>query len=163
RTSRQIDLTSAFGVRTDLRVWIGSKTDVPCVGILDILSIAPHAQASPVRAPNEKRQRFQIENQLLVRSEELEPPRFYSLPPQGSASTNSATSAWLEDRSSGLAPGRINGADVTNREWGYKARTRLDSVEIWAGNRPYRVPGMRGSIRFTSTAMRLRSTSTTPL
>src|SRR6202030_1612190 len=30
----------------------------------------------------------------LVRSEGLEPPRFYSLPPQGSASTNSATSAW---------------------------------------------------------------------
>src|SRR6266851_7736738 len=29
----------------------------------------------------------------LVRSEGLEPPRFYSLPPQGSASTNSATSA----------------------------------------------------------------------
>src|SRR5260370_31313243 len=33
----------------------------------------------------------------LVRSEGLEPPRFYSLPPQGSASTNSATSA-LRDR-----------------------------------------------------------------
>lgn len=31
---------------------------------------------------------------LMVRSEGLEPPRFYSLPPQGSASTNSATSAW---------------------------------------------------------------------
>ena len=30
----------------------------------------------------------------VVRSEGLEPPRFYSLPPQGSASTNSATSAW---------------------------------------------------------------------
>jgi hypothetical protein len=30
----------------------------------------------------------------MVRSEGLEPPRFYSLPPQGSASTNSATSAW---------------------------------------------------------------------
>lgn len=29
----------------------------------------------------------------VVRSEGLEPPRFYSLPPQGSASTNSATSA----------------------------------------------------------------------
>jgi hypothetical protein len=29
----------------------------------------------------------------MVRSEGLEPPRFYSLPPQGSASTNSATSA----------------------------------------------------------------------
>jgi hypothetical protein len=32
--------------------------------------------------------------QFLVRSEGLEPPRCYSLPPQGSASTNSATSAW---------------------------------------------------------------------
>src|SRR6266403_35719 len=31
---------------------------------------------------------------FLVRSEGLEPPRCYSLPPQGSASTNSATSAW---------------------------------------------------------------------
>jgi hypothetical protein len=30
----------------------------------------------------------------MVRSEGLEPPRCYSLPPQGSASTNSATSAW---------------------------------------------------------------------
>src|SRR5258708_6145521 len=30
---------------------------------------------------------------VVVRSEGLEPPRFYSLPPQGSASTNSATSA----------------------------------------------------------------------
>lgn len=30
----------------------------------------------------------------VVRSEGLEPPRFYSLPPQGSASTNSATSAF---------------------------------------------------------------------
>src|SRR5262249_41091729 len=29
-------------------------------------------------------------------------------------------------------PGRINGADVTNREWGYKTRDGLDSTEIWA-------------------------------
>jgi hypothetical protein len=42
---------------------------------------------------------------FMVRSEGLEPPRFYSLPPQGSASTNSATSAkadrhegWPEQR-----------------------------------------------------------------
>src|ERR1700733_9506733 len=49
----------------------------------------------------------------LVRSEGLEPPRCYSLPPQGSASTNSATSAKIADN--GLAPGRIDGADVTNR------------------------------------------------
>src|SRR4029077_11983758 len=31
--------------------------------------------------------------EFVVRSEGLEPPRCYSLPPQGSASTNSATSA----------------------------------------------------------------------
>ena len=49
----------------------------------------------------------------LVRSEGLEPPRFYSLPPQGSASTNSATSAW--EIGTGIAPDRINGADVTNQ------------------------------------------------
>src|SRR6266540_1813360 len=41
------------------------------------------------------RKYFRINDLLhLVRSEGLEPPRFYSLPPQGSASTNSATSAW---------------------------------------------------------------------
>src|SRR6201990_1261229 len=57
---------------------------------------------------------------FMVRSEGLEPPRFYSLPPQGSASTNSATSA-LGDRRDlrpiGSRPDRdrINGADVTNQ------------------------------------------------
>src|SRR6202012_6127913 len=55
----------------------------------------------------------------LVRSEGLEPPRFYSLPPQGSASTNSATSA--REIGTELPPDRINGADVTNRGWGDKA------------------------------------------
>src|SRR5207237_7067620 len=44
----------------------------------------------------------------LVRSEGLEPPRFYSLPPQGSASTNSATSAKVstgqQDRAGSTAP-----------------------------------------------------------
>src|SRR5712672_1653558 len=44
---------------------------------------------------------------FLVRSEGLEPPRCYSLPPQGSASTNSATSAW--EIGTELAPDRING------------------------------------------------------
>ena len=39
----------------------------------------------------------------LVRSEGLEPPRFYSLPPQGSASTNSATSA--REIGAGIAAG----------------------------------------------------------
>ncbi len=55
----------------------------------------------------------------MVRSEGLEPPRCYSLPPQGSASTNSATSAW--EIGTGLTPDRINGADVTNRGWRDKA------------------------------------------
>ena len=59
----------------------------------------------------------------MVRSEGLEPPRFYSLPPQGSASTNSATSAGMPAQGSG----RINGADVTNRPWGDKARRRPKS------------------------------------
>src|SRR4051812_48786184 len=54
----------------------------------------------------------------LVRSEGLEPPRFYSLPPQGSASTNSATSAKGCGRRA--KAGRINGADVTNRLSRYK-------------------------------------------
>src|SRR5215831_1382213 len=44
----------------------------------------------------------------LVRSEGLEPPRCYSLPPQGSASTNSATSAKV-------SAGRANRADRRRR------------------------------------------------
>src|SRR6478735_8083542 len=62
----------------------------------------------------------------LVRSEGLEPPRCYSLPPQGSASTNSATSAW--ETGTELAPDRINRADVTNQEWRDKARQQRDST-----------------------------------
>ncbi len=69
----------------------------------------------------------------VVRSEGLEPPRFYSLPPQGSASTNSATSAW-ETGLPLFAVRPINGADVTNRDWGYKARDGFESVEIWTGS-----------------------------
>ena len=41
----------------------------------------------------EKLRNFNYLSVGMVRSEGLEPPRFYSLPPQGSASTNSATSA----------------------------------------------------------------------
>jgi hypothetical protein len=37
----------------------------------------------------------------------------------------------LGDR--GLAPGRINGADVTNQDWGDKSREACDLTEIWAG------------------------------
>src|SRR5260370_3760899 len=55
-------------------------------GIADITQLRSWLSASP--APL---------HDSLVRSEGLEPPRFYSLPPQGSASTNSATSA-LRDR-----------------------------------------------------------------
>src|SRR6202040_1455527 len=61
---------------------------------------------------------------FLVRSEGLEPPRFYSLPPQGSASTNSATSAW--DTGWRQRPRRIDGADVTNQGWRDKAVLRLN-------------------------------------
>jgi hypothetical protein len=66
---------------------------------------------------------FRFQRRFMVRSEGLEPPRFYSLPPQGSASTNSATSAGMPAQGSG----RINGADVTNRPWGDKARRRPKS------------------------------------
>lgn len=55
----------------------------------------------------------------VVRSEGLEPPRFYSLPPQGSASTNSATSAKRSAPDS--HPERIDGARVTNQDWRDKA------------------------------------------
>src|SRR6476660_4551426 len=87
----------------------------------------------------------------MVRSEGLEPPRFYSLPPQGSASTNSATSAW--DTGWSDAARRINGADVTNQGWRDKEVLRSDN---------YLTSGDFGSICLTSTAIRLRSTSTTP-
>src|SRR6476660_5501078 len=48
---------------------------------------------------------------------------------------------------------RINGADVTNQGWGDKAVLRLNN---------YLTSGDFGSICLTSTAIRLRSTSTTP-
>src|SRR5439155_25533539 len=37
--------------------------------------------------PQKKRSDFKAKRGFVVRSEGLEPPRFYSLPPQGSAST----------------------------------------------------------------------------
>ncbi len=52
--------------------------------------------------PRKKPNHFNVKCGFVVRSEGLEPPRFYSLPPQGSASTNSATSA-LGYRPEGLA------------------------------------------------------------
>lgn len=48
----------------------------------------------------------------MVRSRGLEPPRLASLPPQGSASTNSATSAFRESEA---CPDRLDGAPVTNQ------------------------------------------------
>jgi hypothetical protein len=59
----------------------------------------------------------------MVRSEGLEPPRFYSLPPQGSASTNSATSAWMPEEPLGAAAGST-ARDVTNRKVGDKPVSR---------------------------------------
>src|SRR6266478_4955188 len=68
---------------------------------------------------------------FVVRSEGLEPPRCYSLPPQGSASTNSATSAW--EIGTELAPDRINGADVTNQGWRDKTRQHRGLAEYRIG------------------------------
>src|ERR1700755_1242658 len=79
---------------------------------------------------------------FMVRSEGLEPPRFYSLPPQGSASTNSATSAW--DTSWSDAARRIDGADVTNQGMRDKEVLRPDN---------YLTSGDFGSICLTSTAI----------
>ena len=81
--------------------------------------------------------------QGVVRSEGLEPPRFYSLPPQGSASTNSATSA--REIGTGLPPDRINGADVTNQGWGDKACERSVSG---TDNGRIEAPGSAGTRRF---------------
>jgi hypothetical protein len=61
---------------------------------------------------------------LMVRSEGLEPPRCYPLPPQGSASTNSATSA-KEKPEPEERRYRISGARVPNRSRGDKARPAL--------------------------------------
>src|SRR5271166_3744208 len=107
----------------------------------------------------------------MVRSEGLEPPRFYSLPPQGSASTSSATSAlgkcrlWAPDQRRRCNK-RIGGGQGLMEAW-----TQGFPVAFWVIYRAgylvlylvlYLVPGDFGSICLTSTAMRLRSTSTTP-
>src|SRR5258705_13934105 len=59
-----------------------------------------------------------------------------------------------------LAPGRINGADVTNQDWGDKGREACDSTEIWAGSRLQgmirKMPAphlMRGGYRFSEKIM----------
>src|SRR3954462_15995997 len=79
---------------------------------------------------------------LVVRSEGLEPPRCYSLPPQGSASTNSATSAW--ETGTGLPPDRINGADVTNHGWGDKGCGHRRSGQLRARNTGLPAPRLSG-------------------
>jgi hypothetical protein len=55
---------------------------------------------------------------------------------------------------------RVDGADVTNRQWWYKAANA--GIQRFAGQHLQRVPMAFGSICLTSTAIRLRSTSTTP-
>src|ERR1700744_2297767 len=99
----------------------------------------------------------------MVRSEGLEPPRCYSLPPQGSASTNSATSAFC---GIGQWPDRIDGAmEQIGVAW---TSLPVDGFDLSPRRRReawpiYRTSGDLGSICLTSTAIRLRSTRTTPL
>jgi hypothetical protein len=90
-----------------------------------------------------KRRKFRHLSVGMVRSEGLEPPRFYSLPPQGSASTSSATSAWEAGFS--LVARRINGADVSNRSGGYKPAEASNSTSLQGKFRPVtrRSPGPR--------------------
>src|SRR5215471_8786087 len=93
-----------------------------------------HPPWCQVGAPELKCEGNQIDFFRLVRSEGLEPPRCYSLPPQGSASTNSATSAMVGRRK---VEGRINGADVTNRPWGDKARLPFKNKDLRARDLPW--------------------------
>ena len=79
-----------------------------------------------------------------MRSEGLEPPPCYGLPPQGSASTNSATSAW--EIGTELAPDRINGADVTNQGWRDKARWRSWLSRTSDGDRRKYPPAEPGAL-----------------
>jgi hypothetical protein len=81
-----------------------------------------------------KLKNFNTKRGCMVRSEGLEPPRFYSLPPQGSASTSSATSAW--EAGFRLVARRINGADVSNRSGGYKPAEASNSTSLQAKFRP---------------------------
>src|SRR6478752_3795119 len=76
----------------------------------------------------------------VVRSEGLEPPRFYSLPPQGSASTNSATSA-RRYRPEALRLAGSAAADLTNPSEGYKPAKASNSTSstgnVTRPDRPY--------------------------
>src|SRR4051812_5127033 len=65
----------------------------------------------------------------MVRSEGLEPPRCYPLPPQGSASTNSATSARrYRPEVVRLAGSAV--ADLTNPSEGYKPARAPNSTSL---------------------------------
>src|SRR6202035_2888284 len=82
----------------------GRQATAPRTSITDVLAVRPARHY----------------HRMLVRSEGLEPPRFYSLPPQGSASTNSATSAFVRSARDWRRTGST-ARDVTNRGWGDKA------------------------------------------
>src|SRR6266436_8169715 len=80
----------------------------------------------------------------VVRSEGLEPPRFYSLPPQGSASTNSATSA-KADRHKGW-PGQRRRCNKSTLGGQGPPAPQIKGLP-WVFLGPlYRVPGDFGSI-----------------
>lgn len=78
----------------------------------------------------------------MVRSEGLEPPRCYPLPPQGSASTSSATSA-RRCRPEVVRVAGSAAADLTNPSGGYKPAKALNSTSL-AGKIP--IPARIGPI-----------------
>ena len=63
-----------------------------------------HENTAGKRSGDIKDKDFNAKCEFMVRSEGLEPPRCYSLPPQGSASTSSATSAKDEQAGIGTDP-----------------------------------------------------------
>jgi hypothetical protein len=99
-SGRQVGIAGLSPASADLRQrYYGKATDAP----FDVATpAASPASRTGVPAFRPARPDCTI---LLVRSEGLEPPRCYSLPPQGSASTNSATSAW--EIGTGFAPDPI--------------------------------------------------------
>ena len=164
---------------------------------LDNSGISVWDSMAPLRVVRRFKCLFLLE---LVRSEGLEPPRCYSLPPQGSASTNSATSA--EDRTEagarpdqrrrcnksvmgGQGPARRSSRleypeelnrqsrnDTGNRDFACSLDPSTHFIQAPSGQdarasspagKTYLRSGVRGNICLTSTAIRLRSTSTTPL
>src|SRR4051812_15330918 len=90
------------------------------------------------------RKDFKLNCGFMVRSEGLEPPRCYPLPPQGSASTNSATSA-KEKPEPEEERHRINGARVSNRCRGDKGRPALKYRSVDGFRAARRAIGTSGS------------------